>query len=162
RAFLRLEAAIEHGQVLVADAGRAFNGAGGIDVADDRVHLLRRIAQLPQRGRHGLVDDLDHAAADQLFVFDESEVRLNAGGVAVHHETDGPGRRQHRYLRVAIAVTLAQGKSFVPGLAAAFEQRSRNVLLIDFIDRRPVHADDVQERLAIAVPTRARAAGNIL
>ena len=44
------------------------------------------------------------AAAHQLLVLDERDVGLDAGGVAVHHEADGAGGRQHRDLAVAVAV----------------------------------------------------------
>ena len=41
RALGRLEGAIEHRQMLVLNVRRAFDGAGGVDVADDRVRLRR-------------------------------------------------------------------------------------------------------------------------
>ena len=72
---------------------RAFDGTGGVDVADDGVRLLVRVAELEQRGGDGVVHDLDHAAADQLFVFHQGQVRLNPGGIAIHKEADGAGRR---------------------------------------------------------------------
>src|SRR3989304_3048394 len=39
----------------------------------------------------GGVDDLHEAAADKVLVLDEGDVRLDARGVAVHHEADGAG-----------------------------------------------------------------------
>ena len=54
RALGRLEGAIEDGEVLVLDVRRAFDGAGGVDVADDGVGLLVRVAELEQRRGHGL------------------------------------------------------------------------------------------------------------
>ena len=102
-AVLRTEAAIEHRQVLRLQFGRAFDRAGGIDVGDDLLHLLGRVAQLDQRGGHGIVDDLDDAAAHQLLVLDQREIGLDAGGVAIHHEADGAGGRDHGHLRVAVA-----------------------------------------------------------
>src|ERR671928_190485 len=48
------------------------------------------------------------AAADQALRLDEREVRLDPGRVAVHHEADRPGRREHRGLRVPEAVHLAE------------------------------------------------------
>ena len=51
---------------------RAFDGSGGVDVADDGVGLLVGVSELEEGGGDGLVDDLDHAAADQLFVLHES------------------------------------------------------------------------------------------
>ena len=37
-----------------------------------------RVAELHQRLRHGVVDDLDHAAADELLVFHKREIGLDA------------------------------------------------------------------------------------
>ena len=116
RALRRLEGAIEDGQVLGLDGGRAFDGAGLVDVADDGVGLLRRVAELEQRRRHGVVDDLDHAAADQLLVLHQRQVGLDAGGVAIHHEADGAGGRQHGDLRIAVAELFAVLQRLVPGL----------------------------------------------
>src|SRR5262249_470616 len=149
-------------QVLILHAGRAFDGAGGIDVADDGVDLLRRVTQFPQRQRYGVVHDLDHAAADQFLVFHQRQVRFNAGGVAIHHEADGADGRQHRALRVAITGLFAQGQSFVPAALRAFVEVGGNILFINVVDRSPVHADDVQERLAVDVPARAGAAADVL
>ncbi len=129
----RLEGAVEDRQVLVLDVRRAFDGAGGVDVADDGVGLVLRVAELEQRGGHGVVDDLDHAAADQLLELDQGEVGLDAGGVAIHHEADGAGGRQHRDLRVAVAVALAVGQGFVPALAAGFKQLARDAGAADAV-----------------------------
>ena len=118
-AVLRPEAAIEHRQMLRLQVRRAFDGAGGIDVADDLLHLLRRVAQLDQRRGHRVVDDLDHAAADQLLVLDQRQVGLDAGGVAIHHEADGAGGRDHGDLRVAVAAAPARFVGIVPALLRA-------------------------------------------
>ena len=59
------------------------------DVLGDRLDLLVRVAEVLQRPRHGLVDDLHGAAADQLLELDQGQVGLDAGGVAVHHQPDG-------------------------------------------------------------------------
>ena len=120
RALGRLEGAIEDGQVVVLDVRRAFDGAGRVDVADDGVGLLVGVAELEERGGHGVVHDLDHAAADQLLVLHQRQVGLDAGGVAVHHEADGAGGRKHGDLAVAVAVLLAVGQGFVPALLAGF------------------------------------------
>ena len=98
--------------------GRAFDGAGGVDVADDGVDLGVVVAELEERGGDGVVDDLDHAAADQLLVLDQGEVGLDAGGVAVHHEADGAGGREHGDLGVAVAVLFAVGEGLVPAVFA--------------------------------------------
>ena len=65
-----LEGAVEHSKVLGLERGRAFDGAGGVDVANDGVDLGVVVAELEERGGDGVVDDLDHAAADQLLVLD--------------------------------------------------------------------------------------------
>src|ERR1700677_2515096 len=91
RALRRLEGAIEDGQVLVLNVRRAFNGSGGVDVTDDGVGLLVGVSELKERSRDGVVDALDHAAAHYLFVLDQRQVGLDAGGVAIHHEAYGSG-----------------------------------------------------------------------
>ena len=62
----------------------------------------------------GVVDDLDHAAADELLVLDEGEVGLDAGGVAVHHEADGAGGGEDGDLGVAVAVLARRGRARRP------------------------------------------------
>ncbi len=74
------------------------------------------VAELPQRPRDGQVDDLHRAATDELLELHEREVRLDAGRVAVHHEADGAGRREHRRLGVAVAVLLTELDDVVPRL----------------------------------------------
>ena len=76
----------------------------------------RRVAELVERQRHGLVHDRDLAAADELLRLHQGEVRLDARRVAIHHEADRPGRREHRRLRVAVAVHLAEIEDVVPRL----------------------------------------------
>ena len=104
--------------MLGLDAGSAFDGAGGVDVADDGVHFRLGVAELDERRRHGVVDDLDHAAADELLVLDEGEIGLDAGGVAVHHEADGAGGSEDGDLGVAVAVLFPEGECAVPCVAA--------------------------------------------
>ena len=43
-----LEGAIEDGEVLVFDSGRAFDGSGGVDVADDGVDVGLGVAELDE------------------------------------------------------------------------------------------------------------------
>src|SRR5688500_19226831 len=71
-----------------------------VDPGDDLLGLDRRVAELLERLRHRLVDDLQVAAADEPLVLDERDVRLDAGRVAIHHEGDGARRRQDRELPV--------------------------------------------------------------
>jgi len=101
------QGAIENGNVFGLDEGRAVDFAVGINVADDFAGLLWRVAELHHRGRNGVVDDFDDAAADELLVFDEGEVRLDAGGVAIHHEADGAGGSENGDLGILEAVLFA-------------------------------------------------------
>ena len=99
----------------VIDAGRALQGAMADGVADDLLDLRLAVAQGLERQRHHAVDDLEIAAAGELLELDQREVGLDAGGVAIHHQADGAGRRDHRGLGVAIAMLLAEGQRQVPG-----------------------------------------------
>ena len=117
-----LEGAIEAGEVLGAEAGRALDGAGGVDVGNDGVHFGLGVAELDERGGDGVVDDFDHAAADELFVLDEGEIGLDAGGVAIHHEADGAGGGEDGDLGVAEAVLLALDEGVVPGVGGGLDE----------------------------------------
>ena len=81
---------------------------GPAAVADDVVDLPRGVAELGERRRHRLVDDLEVPAAGELLELHEREVGLDAGRVAVHDEADGARRRDDRDLGVAVAVLLAE------------------------------------------------------
>src|SRR5438477_8317366 len=63
----------------------------------------------------GLVDYLEVAAARQLLEFDQGEVGLDAGGVAVHHQPDRAGGGDHRDLGVAEAMFLSERQGAIPG-----------------------------------------------
>jgi hypothetical protein len=71
--------------------GRVLDRVVLIDVLQDLGDLGLGIADPAKRDRDGLVDDLEHPAADQLLVLDQGDVGLDAGGIAVHHEADRPG-----------------------------------------------------------------------
>ena len=75
--------------MLLPQAGGVHHVAVLGDVLGDRLDLLVLVAEVLQRPRHGLVDDLHRAAADQLLELDQGEVRLDTSGVTVHHEADG-------------------------------------------------------------------------
>ena len=76
---------------------RAMPGRIGHDLVDFGL----AIAERAQAFGHGAVDDLEIAAAGEFLEFDEREIGLDAGRVAIHHEADGAGRRDHADLRVA-------------------------------------------------------------
>ena len=98
------------------------------DVGDDRLDLLLLVAQAAQGLRHGAVDDLHRAAADELLELDQGEVGLEAGGVAGHRETDGAGRGDDRRLGVAETVLLAEADHVLPGLRGGGPDRRVQVV----------------------------------
>ena len=108
--------AVEHVVVLGPQARCVDDIAVLGDVLDDRLDLLVLVAELAQRPRHGLVDDLHRPAADELLELHQREVRLDAGGVAVHHQADRAGGCEHRRLRVAPAVLGADRRCRRPRL----------------------------------------------
>src|SRR5438270_719544 len=128
--------------------------------AGEGVGLRVGVAELEEGGGHGLVDDLDHAAADQLLVLDQGEVGLDAGGVAIHHEADGAGGREHSDLRVAVSELLAVSERFVPALLAGFVNGGWDICLVDVVDAGAMHADDVEEGFAVDVPAGAGGTGH--
>ena len=73
------------------------------------------IAEGAEGRGHGAVDDLEIAAAGELLELDQRKVRLDAGGVAIHHQADRAGRGDDRDLGVAVAVLLAEVVGLVPG-----------------------------------------------
>ena len=158
----RAEAAIEHRKVFRLQCRRALNGAGGINVADNYFHLLRRVAQLDERLRHRVIHDLDNAAAHQFLELHQSQIRFNARGIAVHHKTDGPGGSDHRDLSIAVAILLAQFVGLFPNLTRRLEHVTRNIAVIDARDRIAVHADHFQEmfRIRLVAGERSRGAGD--
>src|SRR5262249_21356844 len=130
---------------------------------------LVRVSETEERARYSVVDDLDHAATDQLLVFHEREVGFDARGITVHHESDGAGWREHCDLRVAVAMGLAVVEGLVPAVASSVDELGKlrdgggyctTALVTDVVDRSAMHADHVEERLAIYVEARARATFN--
>ena len=118
----------------------------------------RAVAELLERHRHGVVDDLHQPAADELLVLDERDVRLDAGRVAIHHEADRAGRREHGGLRVAVAVLLAELDALVPDVLRVLEEILRHVRLVDVLERRAVLAHHAQHRLAVLLVAGERPA----
>ena len=146
----RRECAVEHRQVLLLQPRRALDGLVLVDVGHDLLDGLLVVPQLLERGRHGVVDHLQHAAADQALVLDQRDVGLDAGGVAVHHEADGARGGQHRRLRVAVAEHLAAVHGGVPLVAGGLKQ----VLVVhaavgDVLRRAAVAADDAVHGLGV-------------
>ena len=158
-AVARLERAVEDGQVLLAEGRGSFDRLALVDVGDDLLDLGRRVAELPQGGGHGVVDDLEVALADELLVLDERDVRLDAGRVAVHHEGDRAGRREERRLRVAVAVPLAELVGSRPTAPARWRGAARGPPSAGiFRGRVAMLADHAHERLAVLLELDERAA----
>ncbi len=87
--FIGLKAQSKTERCSGRSSGRALDRLALVDVGDDGIDLFGRVAELAQGRRDGLVDDLEEALADELLVLDQGDVRLDAGGVAIHHEGDG-------------------------------------------------------------------------
>ena len=92
-------------------------------VADHLVDLRLAVAQGLQGERRQPVDDLEIAAAGELFELDQREIRLDPGGIAVHDQADRAGRRDHRRLGVAVARGLALLQRPVPCRAGGVQHR---------------------------------------
>ena len=137
---------VEHRQVLVGEAGRADDRAVLVDVGLDLLDLLVGVAERPQRQRDRAVDDRHLPAADELLELHEREVGLDAGRVAVHEERDRPRRREHRRLRVAVAVRLAERRPPRPTTARAASSSavSRARRVGDRVRRVAVHPHDAR------------------
>ena len=99
------------------DAGRVGERAMADGVGLDLRDIGFAIAEHAKGRGHRAVDDLEVAAAGELLELHQREIRLDAGGVAIHHEADGAGRRHHRGLGVAIAVGLAEARARRPTLS---------------------------------------------
>ena len=97
--------AIDHRPVVVLDVGELeVIDADVLGEREDVLDLAGGVAELLEDAGHRLVDDLDHAAADQLLVLDQGQVGLDASGVTVHHEADGAGGGKNGGLCVTHAV----------------------------------------------------------
>ena len=144
----RGERTVEDRQVLVLQPRRPFDRVLGVDVVEDPPDLRLVVAELPQRHRHGPVDDLEHPAAGELLVLHQRDVGLDARGVAVHHEGDRAGRGQHGHLAVAVAVLAAHLEALVPDRAGLVEQVGRH-RGVDRLDRVAVHLHHPEHRLAV-------------
>src|SRR4029079_13005589 len=106
----------------VLEPGGAGERAAADGIVDDALDRGLVIAERGKTLRHHTVDDLEIAAAGELLEFDQREVRLDAGGIAVHDETDSSGRRDHCRLRVAVAMLPAKLDGALPRMHGAGEQ----------------------------------------
>ena len=156
----------------VVDARRVAERAVAHGVGHDLFDLRLAVAQMAQGRRHGAVDDLKVATACELFELHQGKVGLDAGRVAIHHQTDGASRSNHGDLSVAVAKFLTPGEGLVPGIFRQLaECLDRVVGVVEghglhrkaFIGPRltiggaTVVADDAQHLLGIFLVTRERA-----
>ena len=112
-AFFSSKRAVKNGEVLWRDC-RTLDGVIVLDELNDLLSLCIRVAEHTQSLSHRLVRDLEHSAADESLVLDESDIRLNARRVAVHHEANRAGRGKDRRLAVAITVSESNHVGHVP------------------------------------------------
>ena len=99
-----------------------LQGSPAQAVGGDFLDLFLIVAQLFQGRRDRGVDDLEVAAAGELFELHQGEIRLHPCGVAVHDQPDGSGRRDRGDLSVAVAVALPLLQSLVPDTPGRLEQ----------------------------------------
>src|SRR3984893_9086257 len=149
RASARLERAIENWEMRISELRRALDSVVLIEVLDDFLDLFGIVADALERARDRLVDDFQHPAADQLFVFHQRDVGLDAGGIAIHHERDGAGRGDDGCLRIAISRGLAKTQRLVPRLARRAQQIERHIRRVELVSMTAMTLDDLEHGLAI-------------
>ena len=123
----------------MVDAGSLCNRTMANGIGFDFCNLAFRIAECAERFWHRAVDDLEVTATGELLELHEREVRFDTGRVAIHHETDRAGRRDHGCLRIAIAMLFTECERFVPRDFRAFDEDRLRARLM--IKRNWVHAE---------------------
>src|SRR5438105_12440134 len=83
----RLERTIKNRQMIVLNMRCPIDSAGSVDVRNDRIRLLMRVTKFEQCAGHSVVDDLDHPSTNELLILNQSQIRLNARSIAIHHES---------------------------------------------------------------------------
>jgi hypothetical protein len=99
----------------------------------------------------------DHNAPVGL-VWRRGDIRLDAGRIAVHHEANRAGRRQHGGLRVAVAEVLSELDGLVPSLLRARVEIGRHELRINLGHSVAMLPHDAQERLTVSLVPLERSA----
>ena len=134
--------------MLPLQAGGGLDRVVLVDEGQDALHRRLVVAERPQRQRHGLIHDLEHAAARELLVLHQRDVGFDAGGVTVHQERDRAGGGEHRGLSIAVAMLPTTGEHLVPHLAGGIVQilRARRV---DLLDRIAVHLHHAEHWLPV-------------
>ena len=143
------EGAIENREVLLLQVRRPLDRIVLVDKRRYVLDLLIDISELVEGERHGLIDDLEQPASDQLLVLDERDVRFHAGRIAIHHEADGARRRKDGCLRISESVFAPDRIGVVPNFARGGEQIARDVSVFNPVRREPVHLYNPEHRLPV-------------
>src|SRR5437867_3039785 len=112
---------------------------------DNLVYLFLRIAESGQGLRYGVVADLYHATSHEPLVLHQCNVRLDAGGVAVHHERYCPGWSDDGDLTVLETKALSEGKCVIPRLDGRVEEVVWYSFLWNLVRLGSVHVYYVEE-----------------
>jgi hypothetical protein len=112
-----------------------------IDVRDDSLDFFGVVSEFFEHRPHRLVDDFQHPAAGEQFVFHQRDIRLDPGRVAIHQKTDRAGRREHRHLRIAITVALAQIRRALPHFCGLFFQETKFLVIGNLAHGRAMQID---------------------
>ena len=107
------------------DFRRIAHGAMTNGISGDFFDLGGTIAKGIQRRGNRMVDDFEISTARQFLEFHQCKIRLDPGGVTIHHQTDGAGWGHNGNLRVAIPVLFAQSaRASSQTVLARFHQRA--------------------------------------
>ena len=151
-------------QRLVTDKGRPIERPAAGAVGDDILYLRCAVPQRLQRRREALINDLEIPTARQLLELDQGEVRLDAGGVAIHYQPYSAGRSQYTDLGIAEPVCHAKLQRAIPRATRGQQQIRRTVFRLGspwfdrqsfvflrwrVVGRPTVVADDAQHVLGI-------------
>ena len=130
--------------MLAGEAGGAQHRAGALHVRLDPGDLRVPVAQPLQRRRQRAVHDRERAPADERLGFAQRQVWLDPGGVTIHHETYGAGRRENGRLGVAHAGDRRLLAGLVPDLGRGRSQLVGHMTALDARDGTAVHVQDSQ------------------
>ena len=120
-------------QRFMVDERRLLEAHPPKTVGDDVLDLHIGVAEPAQSIGDALIDDLEVPSPGQLLELHQSIVRFDAGRVAVHDQPDGPRRRDHRRLRIAVSIGRAELQRAIPGPSGGHEKIGRALDGLDSI-----------------------------
>ena len=94
--------------MIILNVRGAFNRVVFVNILNNISDLRIAVAEAAQGHRNGPIHNLEHATAGQQFVFYECDVGFHASCVAIHHESNCPGRCEHGDLGIAVAIAASQ------------------------------------------------------